>query len=430
MDAYFYILLPRKIGIVSMKRRASKLIFPFLITSICYSIGWSQQADFIFKKKKSKYEIPFEYKNDFIVLNVLFNDVFPLSFIFDTGAEHTILVKREITDLFQIDYARQFKLYGADMSTTLLAYLAPGITLQTADVRAINRSILVLDEDYLNFEELTGVKVHGILGADFFRRFVVQIDYKKQKIILVDPNKFQVPTKKFIEVPIEINRNKPYINANINFDIKDQVNVKLLIDTGASLALMLYTSTHPDLDIPNKVLNTDIGMGLGGFIEGFIGRVSSFEIDKFNLSDVVTNYQEVVPISDSISLNNRNGLLGNLILKRFDLILDYVNGRLFLSPNKNYKEKFKYDKSGLVIAAGGSELKRIRILKVLEGTPAAQAGILKGDEIIAINGFPTSLLSLGSITRKLRGKTGKKIKLKILRGDSKVQYSFRLKELI
>ena len=386
-----------------------------ILILFCVFEAKSQQPDFILQKGKHKYQIPFEYKNDFIIVNIYFNDVFPLRFIFDTGAEHTILVKREVADLFQVDYTRKFTLYGADLSSPLYAYLAPGITLSTNKVKALNRSILVLDEDYLNFQELTGLNIHGILGADFFRRFIVKIDYRKQRITLYDPVHFAKPQKKYREIPIEIRANKPYINTDISINREDHVKAKLLLDTGASLALMLYTNTHPDLTIPNKVLKTEIGVGLGGYIEGLVGRVEAFEIADLKLQNVVTNYQELLTRIDSVNLNNRNGLLGNQVLKRFDVIIDYVDNRLYLNPNKAYKKKFNHDKSGLILAAGGDNLNQYTTLKVINRTPAQRAGILKGDQILSINGWPTSLLSLEGINNKLKSRVGKTIRLKILR---------------
>ena len=406
--------------------RCSFLLF-FLVFAICAE---AQKSDFIFDRGKHKFEIPFEYKNDFIIVDLYFNDVFPLKFIFDTGAEHTVLIKREIADLFQIDYTRRFTLYGADMKTQLFAYLAPGISLRVNKIKAVDRSILVLDEDYLNFQELTGVNIHGILGADFFRRFIVEINYRKQRIILHDPNHYIPPKKKFIEVPLDIYRNKPYINANVLISKNDGVNVKLLLDTGASLALMLYTTTHPDLMVPEKVLNTNIGMGLGGYIEGYIGRIELFDFYDFKLNNVITNYQEFQPQFDSTFLNDRNGLLGNLLLKKFDIIIDYVSNKLYLNPNKNYKEKFTYDKSGLIIAAGGDNLRQFSILKVIEKTPAGEAGLKKGDEIKNFNGWPASFISLGKILKVLKSKPGRTIKMKIQRGDKKIKVQFKLRDLI
>ncbi|MEN9415281.1 MAG: hypothetical protein RLZ62_1585, partial [Bacteroidota bacterium] len=72
---------------------------------------------------------PFEYVNNFIVVTVTLNGTIPLKMIFDTGAEHTVLCRRELSDLLGIRYEREFRLLGADMKTELIAYLARNVRL-------------------------------------------------------------------------------------------------------------------------------------------------------------------------------------------------------------------------------------------------------------------------------------------------------------
>ena len=307
------------------------------------------------RKANPSFEIPFEYENNFIIVELLFNGVFPLKFIFDTGAEHTILTKREITDILQVDYTRRFTLLGADLSSELYAYLAPGVSMQIKDLTAVNRSILVLDDDYFQFEELTGITIHGILGADFFRRFVVKIDYRRRKIMLFDPRRFEKPARRYSEIPIEIRRNKPYVTSSVVMSLDSTADVKLLVDTGASLALMLYTSSHPDLAVPDRSIRTKLGMGLGGYIEGFLGRLEQFTLGQYDLGGVVTNFQDVMPILDTVYLNDRNGIVGNQILQRFDIIIDYIQGKAYIAPNRNFKRKFQYDRSGPFLRSRGRE---------------------------------------------------------------------------
>lgn len=406
-------------------RKYALLIFLCCITTVLFS----QIRDLSFKKKKAKYDIPFELENNFILVEVLFNGVFPLRFIFDTGAEHTILAKREITDLLAIDYTREFTLVGADMKTELYAYLAPGVSLQIKDVTARNRTILVLEDDYFKFEAYTGINIHGILGADFFRRFIVEINYRKEVITLHDPEQYKGPKSKFTAFPVEINRNKPYIYADALLNQEDPTRVKLLMDTGASLPLMLYTTTHEFLKVPSTAINTNIGMGLGGSIEGYVGRVEKFILEPFELGNVITSFQELDMIIDSSYLNGRNGILGNQILKRFNVVLDYFGSKLYLKPNRKFSKKFKYDKSGLIIITGGQNLTEYQIIKVVEGSPAGEAGLKKGDIIKSINGLPADVRGLANIIAFMKKKSGKKVKITVLREEEKMKFTFRLRDL-
>ena len=129
-------------------------------------------------------------------------------------------------------------------------------------------------------------------------------------------------------------------------------------------------------------------------------------------------------------MNGRNGLLGNETLRRFDVIIDYPNQQLFLRPNKYFNQKFQFDKSGLSVVASGVFLNEFIIHNVLPNSPAKEAGLQIGDQILAINGLAASYLNLLGITNKMKGKDGKKIRLKVKRNGEIIKVKFYLRELI
>lgn len=393
-------------------------------------IAYPQIRDLDIARGKESVELPFEYVNNFIILTVYFNEILPLKFIFDTGAEYTLITKKEITDLLQVDYRKRYPLLGADLTTELYAYLATGVRLRVADFAAINRSILVLEEDYFQFEEFAGINIQGIIGSDLFRRFVVKIDYRKQKITLIDPSKFDPPGSKYTKLDIEIYRHKPYIQAQTQMQNDSSFNAKLLLDTGASLPLLLYTGTNEAIQIPPKVIKSNIAMGLGGYIEGYLGRIQEIQIDEFVLNDVVTNFQDIILEMDSLKLNDRNGIIGNLILNRFTVIIDYIRQDIYLKPQKKFNRKFKYDRSGMTVITSGKNLDVYSVTRVIPDSPADEAGVLPGDEIRAVNGWPALFLTLDGINRRMRRKVGKKIRLILRRDGDNIRVNFRLRDLI
>ena len=405
-----------------------KAVLFFLLSLLSNSLAHAQFN--LYTGNKKSVEVPFQYEHNFIIVEIIFNKVFPLKFILDTGAEHTILTKREFTDILDIPYRKKFRIVGADMQTVLFANLATGIHLNMNGVVAHRHNMLVLEEDYFKFEQMTGLEIHGIIGADFFRHFVMKIDYKRRVITFTNPRHFKKPSGKYREYPIEIKKNKPYIITPVTLQNGTTIDAKLLLDTGASLALLLNTSSHPDLTIPENVIVGNIGTGLGGFLEGFMGRVQSYELAGFQLEDIIVNFQEVSLNADTTYANSRNGILGNSILSRFTIITDYQNNRIFVRPIKKFKRKFHYDKSGLLVVASGPKLESFVVSSIIPGSPAAEAGILRGDQIKAINGLPSSLLSLRNIITYLQKREGKRIKMTIVRDGQKIKKEFRLRELI
>jgi len=65
---------------------------------------------------KRKVTIPFRYVHNFIILQVKLYGVLPVNLIYDTGAEHVIIFKRQYTDILQVPYDKRIPIMGADLS--------------------------------------------------------------------------------------------------------------------------------------------------------------------------------------------------------------------------------------------------------------------------------------------------------------------------
>jgi len=379
---------------------------------------------------QDKVEIPFHFHNNFIILDLVFDDVFPLKFIFDTGSENTILVKKEFTDVLNISYDREFKVIGADFEQELIAYLVRNVNMDLPNLPGPNMDLLVLADDYFRFEEHTGLKIHGILGMDLFKTFTIQINYQKQILTLYRVEKFVVPSKKFNPLVTEIHRNKPYLTADAKIKSDTTVKVKLLLDTGASLSLLLHNNSSKAFSVPEKMIPGKIGNGLGGFIRGFVGRINQLSFDDYNFNSVITNFQEINPALNNRVHFDRNGILGNEILSRFIVIFDIARSKVYLKPIKKYNKYFKYDRSGITLISSGRKLDQYQIKELVPNSPAAEAGLQIGDLVTNVNFIPLGSEALRRITRLLQKRVGKKIRVDILRGGKRMVFKFRLRDLI
>jgi predicted metalloprotease with PDZ domain len=58
---------------------------------------------------------------------------------------------------------------------------------------------------------------------------------------------------------------------------------------------------------------------------------------------------------------------------------------MIIEPNKNYKEPFEYLVTGFASERRRLPKKELKIIKVLENSPANEAGLLSQNEITAIN---------------------------------------------
>ena len=411
----------------------AKILLPLLVAVLLLdSPILPAQRGFYMPTTAKSVDIPFDYKNNFIILQFIVDGKIPLNFILDTGAGHTILTKKEISLVLNRRFEREFQVYGSDLSKPLLAYLIRNVKLEIPDrVTAPLEDMLVLDDDYFQFEEYTGTIVHGILSANIFSRYLMKINYDRQMITLYDREYFnERELKGYEQFKIEIVRDKPYFHSRLRMAGDSVVDVKLLLDTGAGMPLLLFADTHPMLKPPANALASNIGAGLGGEIEGFTGRIRSMSMGTLAQNNVITYFQVLDTIADQEAGNDRNGLIGNGLLSHFSVIFDYTGEKIWLKPARNYKNQFIFDRSGLTVIASGGTSSTYLIQNVMANSPASEVGLLKGDRIMRINRKPAIFWNLSSISRKFQSKPGKKITVVVKRKGKKLKKELILRELL
>lgn len=389
--------------------------------------GTTQQLGLDILDGKKQVDIPFKFTQGFLMLNVRFQHFLPLQLLYDTGAEHTIMFKKDLVQLFDLPFDKSIKILGADHSQEMYANVVRNVNLQVENTGNIHHDIVVLEDNLLHFEELIGQKIDGILGSSFFRGLIVRVNYKKSKITIYDPKHFQEPSAKdYQKIPIEVHNYKPYIQAQMTTDDSKIYNINLLLDTGAALGLLLNTNTIIHSKLPKLIVPGSLGKGLGGELMGFLGKTKELHIGAFQFSHLLTHFQDLDSLYEGDNFTARNGLIGNDILSRFDIYFDYFKGYIYLKAQKNYNKAFEYDKSGLLIYTVGSKLDKFYVKKVIAGSPADLAGIKAGDIITKIGWCKSKWLSLSKISKKLSGHHGKKIKLQVLRNQEKQKFEFQL----
>lgn len=404
-----------------------KSIIYFLFTwLICGSIE-AQYSSLDLLDGEDKKEIKFEYVSGFTIVKVIYGGILYMDFLLDTGASHNILFKKNANDLLGIGYSDTIIIGGADLEVEMTALVARNIPIMLEGTGPVLRDIIVLEEDYLDLEIMLGRRIDGIIGGDLLKGLVVELDYKRKKLTIHDPSQFK-SHKNFSSHDIDLINYKPYLKSITQ--IEDQIDtLNYLLDSGASLALLIHSNKIDGFKMPDNVIVGNLGKGLGGDITGFIGMTNQLSIDQYKFSNIISSFQSI----DSLILAERNvvrdGIIGNIILSRFHVIIDYVNEKLYLNPITKLSKEFEFDKSGLLIYALGSELDQYYIKTVYPNTPAEDAGIKPGDKILKIGFWPISFYNLQKINKKLKGKSGKTIKMKILRNGEEIKVKFKLKNL-
>jgi hypothetical protein len=393
-----------------------------------YTNGQVRQFSYEFDHNFNKVEIPFINHNNLIVIPLTLNDKITLQFIVDTGVQSTILTEKTYADYLGLSYDRRIELTGPGSKESISALVASNVSVNIPGLGSKNQTILVLEEDYLNLSSNLGFEVHGIIGFEIFSRFVVDINYDEKIIILHEPEKFK-PRKSYTPINIQILNSKPYLNAQILQYNGTVLDAMLMVDTGASHPLLLQLLEESDVTLPPKTLPAFLGKGLGGEIPGHLGRVIKLKIGPYTFDHVIASYPEE-DAYNRVEVNGRIGTVGGEILTRFNPIFDYFNNTLYLRKSRKYGKPFQHDMSGMEFIAFGKNLDKIVITNVTVGSPAYEAGLQIGDQILFLNGFRMTASNFRFVNKLLRTKPGRKIKVEVARIDKRIKIKFRLREMI
>ena len=397
--------------------------------SIANNGNGQNKIGFVMPSKTRKVEIPFDMYNNLIVIPVHSNNTLTLKFILDTGAESAILTEKLFGDLLGLNYVRQININAPGERDSLQAFVATNVTMSLpGGITGHGMNMLVLKEDYLELNKNLGEEVYGIIGYDVFSRFTISIDYDDRVLTVYEPNSFK-PRRSHTKIPMEIVNTKPYISMTVKQKDREDT-VTLMVDSGASHAMLLDVDNTEEIIVPQEVLPTALGYGLAGEIPGFIGRMGACVVNDFSFDEPLVS----IPISGSymkaIKRGSRQGTVGGDILSRLNATFDYQNNVLYASKGNRYKDKFEYNMSGMILAVVGEDLDSMKVSRVSPDSPAEKVGILPGDIIKKINGKTLYNSTFTEINSLLRSREGKKIRVVLWRDDKKMKLKFRLKRFI
>lgn len=231
--------------------------------------------------------------------------------------------------------------------------------------------------DYQVLTSVYGEKIDGIIGYSFFSRYIVAINFDSSYIEVYNPGKIKYPQggtvlhPVFTALPIQW----------INFKERKKMGYNFYFDSGAGLCFLLSEQFAEDSAIlmsKRKPVITQ-AQGLGGRLQMRLTVVKEVKIGPYRFHQVPTYlYNDEYNVT---SFPFTGGLVGIDLLRRFNMVLNYPKREIHLVPNSHFNERFDYAYTGLGIYY---ENGKIIVGDVIEGSPAAKAKILPGDEIFSV----------------------------------------------
>jgi len=441
------------------------LLFFFGILLLGFNVN-AQDGFRLLNKSDLKESVKFKLVNNLIIVPLEINGK-ELSFILDTGVNKTIIFNLSENDSIGLLNTEKILLRGLGGGDAVEAILSKNNNLKIKNLIGYNESVYVILKDFFDLSSKMGTTIHGIIGYNLLRNFVVKINYRTKRIHFYNPKKYQIKKCRRCEIlPIQFHLKKPYIDVNIQLDTVGYklTKVKMLVDSGGSDAIWLFENSKKNIKTPKLFFNDILGEGLSGTIYGKRSRIPKLKIGKFKIEEPTVSFLDSASTRNARTFKQRNGSIGGSVLKRFKVWLDYRNRKIMLKKNVSFKDGFNYNMSGLDVVYNGKQLVRekttnkildsgnrdinknntisfvtnffykfkssYKIKTVILNSPAGKAGLKAGDIILKINRKPAYSFTLSEIFYKFQEKNNKKISITIERNKLVKTYKFRLRKRI
>lgn len=385
------------------------VLISFLFAN-CYILAGDAKANF--KSSSSLLaSIPFStLTGGIIILRVTLNDLpDTLNFILDTGSGGISLDSSTVS-YYHLPVVPSNTMVKGISNIKKVNYV-PNQLLHFSNLEVNHLDFFI--NDYTTLSRSNGIRINGIIGYSFLKRYVVKVNYDKNLLEIFSPGKVKYPKRGMLI--------KPRINGIPVFDacLSDSGTHfnRFYFDTGAGLGMLVSESYERDSSVlkkGNKITVAKVD-GPGGEASLKLSVVRQIKIGNYTFKKVPVHIlKDEYNVTEYPTLG---GVIGNDVLRRFNLVINYGEMEIHLTPNSHFRDPFDYSYTGLYMLVANEQ---VIIEDVLKGSPGEKAGLEPGDVLVSIDNISNGDLQF--YLNLLRG-VGARLKIVIMRnGKIKVTH--------
>ncbi|MEM9136610.1 MAG: aspartyl protease family protein [Cyanobacteria bacterium P01_F01_bin.42] len=363
-----------------------------------------------------QYDAQIDVTGRLVRLPLSINGAVSIPFILDTGSANLIVSQ---------DYAQDA---GARTTGKTVTLTGVGGAVRTVDVVRnllidldgvqwpIGEAMIAPTGMAQRITELTGEPFNGMIGAQIFESYVVEIDYQTQQLTLYPPNNYRY-SGPGVTLSLTFRGRKPYVQAAIQETPEAQpLSGTFLLDTGSSQALDIRGLPFATAGLPQRH-----AAGVGGEVLNPVGRIYRLKLGPFDIASPITAFERSKSGQDKLS-----GRIGNQILSQFKVIFNYAQKQVIFEPVADQSALMETDMSGLRLSLSSDG--DVVVDHVYAPSPAKAAGIQVGDRLRSIDEESVEDLSLAEVRQKLIGETQRRLVLE--RNQRQIPAELNLRRLI
>lgn len=332
-------------------------------------------------------QVPSQFIGNLIFLPVRVNLSQPSLFQIDTTAAISSVDPKRAADLGVKDFR------------------SPVLNLTDIDIHLPELGLVASND----FGPRVGRAYEGTIGNDVFSGVVMELDYGRHTIRMYDPATFQYKGAGK-SIPLTMHDGMPAVRAKVTVAGHKSGEVLFILNTALDVPLIIsdhFAQQHHFFSSHMKTVPTAPGeLGVGG--NAVVARIEDFQIGPYEVQTPLAAFaQGKLSGADDSQIA---GEIGGGMLRRFIVTLDYVRQVAIFDSNSEIRTEDHEDMSGISVAASGPDLKRFEVVLVRPGSPAADAGVQKGDIIEGVDDEAAADITLSAL-RNLFRQVGHKYKL-------------------
>lgn len=343
--------------------------------------------------------------------------------IFDTGANNLYLDSTFFSQAeLQYENLAQAQLPGAGNGMQHVPLILDTVTCSVFGDLYQTRYVPIFQ-----LKPILGDYADGIIGLDHYDGKVLQISYQDQYFKVCDDVQ-EADVTGYSKVEMRRSENRLFVPASIQVDEDLTLEGELLLDLGSAGSITLTSAAASKYklgqQIRDKVRFFTIAGGVGGASSSYVFRATEAKVSDFTFEEPILSFS--LDTAGALSRSTHMGLIGNEILDRFDLMIDFNNSVLYLKPNDRLNHPFSLSRHGFSFVDRSSTLGGWIVKGFYEDCDAWQKGLRPKDKIIAVDGLPVNQISYEQ-QRELF-KTRDQIELAVKRGEEDHSFTIDLTE--
>jgi hypothetical protein len=263
--------------------------------------------------------------------------------------------------------------------------------------------------DFTPARKYTGCDVHGIIGMDFLKDWIITIDFDEGRLDILPSETERSP--KWGECILFVYGAGGLMSILAMVD--NNVQMPFMVDTGTANTGSIEETLLTRLVNAREARCTGDGKtcDISGMYASRVARLSHFSFHSFQ-------HENLQFTSD------KKNILGLKYLSRYLVTIDFPNQRMYLAKGKHFADHdygrthglcFSFKADGLAVEA------------VDEQSPAYAAGVRAKDVIVKLCDKPVSAWKPSEINRLLRTE-GKPVQMTVERGGKRLEMNFTPKE--